>query len=57
MTFVNNELAAVRWRHYTMYPKPFGDSSNNPSAAGGLGVRVLMIEEWLDDRSKYSTDI
>jgi len=44
MTFVNNELAAVRWRHYTIYPKPFVDSFNNPSSAGGLGVRVLNNE-------------
>ena len=27
MTFVNNELGAVRWKNYRIYPKPFGKSS------------------------------
>lgn len=44
MTFVNNELAAVRWRHYRIYPKPFGRSFTNPSQEGGLGIRVLNNE-------------
>ena len=44
VTFVNNELAAVRWRHYRMYPKPFGRSFTNPSQEGGLGIRLLNNE-------------
>jgi arylsulfatase len=44
ITFVNNELAAVRWRHYRMYPKSFTNSAGNPSKEGGLGVRLLNNE-------------
>ena len=44
ITFLNNELAAVRWRHYRMYPKSFGRSFTNPSQEGGLGIRLLNNE-------------
>ena len=44
ITFVNNDLAAVRWRNFRMYPKPFGRSFSNPSHEGGLGIRVLNNE-------------
>ena len=39
ITFVNNELAAVRWRHYRMYPKSFTRSAGNPAKEGALGGR------------------
>ena len=44
VTFLNNELAAVRWRHYRIYPKSFGRSFTNPSQEGGLGIRLLNNE-------------
>lgn len=44
MTFVNNELAAVRWKHYRIYPHSFTSSPNNPSQEGGLGSRTLNNE-------------
>jgi len=44
MTFVNNELGAVRWKNYRIYPKPFGQSSSNPWQEGGLGTRALNNE-------------
>jgi arylsulfatase len=44
ITFVNNELAGVRWRQYRMYPKPFVASFNNPSQEGAMGTRVISNE-------------
>lgn len=44
ITFVNNDLAAVRWRHYRMYPNSFTSSAGNPSKEGGLGVRLMNNE-------------
>lgn len=44
MTFVNNELAAVRWRQFRMYPKPFVSSFANPSMEGAMGARVINNE-------------
>jgi arylsulfatase len=44
ITFVNNELAGVRWRQYRMYPKPFVGSFNNPSQEGAMGNRVISNE-------------
>lgn len=44
ITFVNNDLAAVRWRQYRMYPKPFIQTFGNPSMQGAMGVRVISNE-------------
>ena len=44
ITFVNNELAAVRWRLCRMYPIPFIGSFNNPSQQGVMCVRVISNE-------------
>ncbi len=41
--FRDNERAAVRWRHYRIYPKANTASSNHPREEGLLGVHV---EEW-----------
>ena len=40
ITFVNNEIAAVRWRHYRIYPKANTASFNNPRQEGLLGVQA-----------------
>ena len=40
ITFVNNEIAAVRWRHFRIYPKANTASFNNPRQEGLLGVQV-----------------
>ena len=40
LTFVNNELAGIRWRQYRMYPKPFVATFGNPSMQGAMGNRV-----------------
>ena len=40
LTFVNNDIAALRWRHYRIYPKAIRGSFNNPSQEGLLGVQV-----------------
>ena len=44
ITFLNNEMAAVRWRHYRIYPKSFGRSFTNPAQEGALGIRLLNNE-------------
>jgi len=44
ITFVNNDLAAVRWRQYRMYPKPFVATFNNPRMEGAMGTRVISNE-------------
>jgi len=40
LTFLNNEIAALRWRHYRIYPKSYLGSFNNPSQEGLLGVQI-----------------
>jgi arylsulfatase A-like enzyme len=40
LTFVNNKVAAVRWRHYRIYPKSYRGSFSNPSQQGMLGVQI-----------------
>jgi len=40
ITFVNNEIAAVRWRHYRIYPKGHTASFNNPRQEGLLGMQA-----------------
>ncbi len=39
LTFIGEEVAAVRWRNYRIYPKPFTASSGNPAMSGLAGVR------------------
>ena len=40
ITFIDNEIAAVRWRHFRIYPKASRGSFNNPSQEGLLSLRV-----------------
>ena len=40
ITFVENEIAAVRWGKYRIYPKAFLASSGNPSQEGLLGMKL-----------------
>ncbi len=39
LTFIGEDLAAVRWRQYRMYPKQFIASAGNPSMAGAGSYR------------------
>lgn len=39
ISVVGEEVAAVRWRNYRIYPKQFGPSIGNPAMYGLLGVR------------------
>jgi arylsulfatase len=60
LTHVNNEVAALRWRHFRIYPKAYTGSFNNPSQEGMLGIQVeknggpdiFNIE--MDPREEYS---
>jgi arylsulfatase A-like enzyme len=40
ITFLGEEIAAVRWREFRLYPKQFVMSNGNPSMTGLSGVRV-----------------
>jgi arylsulfatase len=40
LTFIGEEIAAVRWRSYRLYPKQFIASAGNPSMPGAAGYRV-----------------
>ena len=39
ISVVGEEVAAVRWRNYRIYPKQFAPSSGNPAMYGLLGIR------------------
>lgn len=39
ITFIGEEVAAVRWRNYRLYPKQFVSSAGNPSMYGLAGTR------------------
>ena len=40
ISFVENEIAAVRWGKYRLYPKAFGASFGNPAQEGVLGLKL-----------------
>ena len=40
LTFVGEEIIAVRWKYFRIYPKQFVSSAGNPSMAGGGGYRA-----------------
>jgi arylsulfatase len=39
ITFIGEEVAAVRWRNYRIYPKQFAPSTGNPAMYGLAGIR------------------
>jgi arylsulfatase A-like enzyme len=39
LTFIGEEVVAVRWQQYRIYPKQFVGSAGNPSIPGGGGYR------------------
>jgi arylsulfatase A-like enzyme len=42
LTFIVEEIAAVRWREFRIYPKQFTPSDGNPAMGGLAGTRVEM---------------
>ncbi|HJW36295.1 MAG TPA: arylsulfatase [Actinomycetes bacterium] len=40
LTFIGEEIVAVRWRQYRLYPKQFVSSAGNPAVAGIGGYRA-----------------
>lgn len=42
ITFIGDEIAAVRWRQFNIYPKQFVNSTGNPSMPGVGGYRVEL---------------
>lgn len=42
ITFIGDEVVAVRWRQYRLYPKQFISSAGNPAMAGVAGYRAEL---------------
>jgi arylsulfatase len=42
ITCIGEEIVAVRWRQYRIYPKEFVSSAGNPSMSGGAGYRAEL---------------
>jgi len=42
LTFIGEEIAAVRWREFRIYPKQFVPSAGNPAMGGLAGTRIEM---------------
>ena len=42
LTFIGEEVAAVRWREFRIYPKQFTPSGGNPAMSGLAGTRSEM---------------
>lgn len=42
ITFIGDEIVAVRWRNYRIYPKEFVPSAGNPSKAGVASYRMEL---------------
>jgi arylsulfatase len=40
LTFIGEEIAAVRWQQFRIYPKTFLSSSGNPAMLGAAGNRI-----------------
>jgi len=40
ITFIGEEIVAVRWRYFRLYPKQFVSSAGNPSMSGAAGYRA-----------------
>ena len=44
LTFLGEDIAAVRWRQYRLYPKQFVPSAGNPAMAGAASYRLQGTE-------------
>jgi len=42
LTFIGEDIAAVRWREFRIYPKQFQPSNGNPAMSGLAGTRIEM---------------
>ncbi len=42
LTFIGEDIAAVRWREFRIYPKQFQPSNGNPVMSGLAGTRIEM---------------
>lgn len=61
ITFIGDEIAAVRWRQWRIYPKQFVASAGNPSMSGAAGYRMeglglpAIYNVELDPREEINT--
>ena len=40
LSFLGDEMVAVRWKNYRMYPKNWTETTGNPSMGGAFGARL-----------------
>jgi arylsulfatase A-like enzyme len=61
ITFIGDEIAAVRWRQWRIYPKQFVASAGSPSMSGAAGYRMeglglpAIYNVELDPREEINT--
>ncbi|MGI9545935.1 MAG: sulfatase-like hydrolase/transferase, partial [Flavobacteriaceae bacterium] len=60
ITFLGDEIAAVRWNHFRIYPKQFINTEGNPSMTGIFGARTetnlypIVINLFKDPREQHN---
>ena len=60
ITFLGDEIAAVRWRHFRIYPKQFIETEGNPAMTGIFGARTetnlypIVINLFKDPREQHN---
>ena len=60
MTFLGDEIVAVRWRNFRIYPKQFIETQGNPAMTGIFGARTetnlypLVFNLYKDPREQHN---
>ena len=60
ITFLGNEIVAVRWHHFRIYPKQFIETEGNPPMTGIFGARTetnlypIVINLFKDPREQWN---
>ena len=60
ITFLGDEIAAVRWKHFRIYPKQFVETEGNPAMTGIFGARTetnlypIIINIFKDPREQHN---
>lgn len=60
LSFLGDELVAVRWRHFRIYPKQFIKTEGNPSMTGIFGARTetngfpIVVNLFADPKEEFN---
>jgi len=60
ITFLADEIVAVRWRHFRIYPKQFIETEGNPAMTGIFGARTetnlypIIVNLFKDPREQHN---